>query len=106
MGNSKPSIGSFLINYWNGNGSLWFFPSLLHDAVGYVNLLVIIETHDSPAWHLPGFTGYQWLSICRGEVCASGGVRSFSGVACLIRDDLFSTTTLVLSDTHTKFMWI
>jgi len=48
----------------------------------------------------------NWLSVCRGEVCASGGVRGFSGVACLIRDDLFSTTTLVLSDTHTKFMWI
>ena len=106
MGKSKPSIGFLLVNCWNGNDSLWSFPSFLHDAIGYVDLLVVIKNHECPTRPLPGYTGYQWLSVCKEEVCASGGVRGSGGVTCLIRDDQFNTSTLVLSDTHARFMWI
>jgi len=97
---------SLLVNSWNGNDSLWSLPGLLPDAVGSVDIFVITETHESPARPLLGFTRYQWLSICREEVRASGGVWGSGGVVCLIRDDIFSHTSLVHSDTFARFMWV
>lgn len=76
----------------------------LHDAVGLSDILVITETHKSPVRPLPRFTGYQWLSVCRDEVCASGGDCGSGGVACLIRDSIFSHTSIVHSNTFAKFM--
>lgn len=74
--------------------------------MGTVDILVITETHESPARPLLGATGFQWLSICRDEVRVSGGVRGSSGVACLIKDDIFNNTSIVHSDTFTRFMWV
>ena len=74
--------------------------------MGAADILVITETHESPARPLPGVTGFQWLSICRDEVRVSGGVRGSGGVACLIKDDIFSNTSIVHSDTFARFMWV
>lgn len=71
-----------------------------------MDILVVTKTHESPVRPLLGFDGFQWLSVCREEVRASGGVCGFGGVACLIRDDLFSATLVVYSNTSTRFMWI
>lgn len=55
---------------------------------------------------LPDISSYQWLSSFRDEVRCSGGVRGSGGVACLIRDHLFSKISLVHSDSYSRFMWI
>ncbi len=81
-------------------------PGLLCDTVGSSDILVITNTHESPIRPLLGVTGYQWLSIYREEVRASGGVRGSGGVACLIKEDIFSGTSIVHSDTFARFMWI
>lgn len=74
--------------------------------MGSTDILVITKTHDSLVHPLLGVTSYQWLSICREEVRASGRVRSSGGVACLIRDDIFSVTSIVHSDTFARFLWV
>ncbi len=56
--------------------------------MGSADILAVTETHKSPMRLLPGHLGYQWLSVCREEVCTSGGVCGSGGVACLIRDDI------------------
>ena len=74
--------------------------------MGSTDILVITKNHESLVCPLSGFIGYQWLSICREEVCASGGVHRSSGVACLIRDDNFCRTSIVHSDTFARFLWV
>lgn len=93
-----------LLNYQNGNGSLCLLPGLLQDAVRFADILVVMEIHESPSCPLPGFINYQWLFVCREEVCTSSGVRGSSGVAYLIQDSLFSATSIDLLDIFARFM--
>ena len=74
--------------------------------MGSSDILAITETHESPMRPLPGYHGYQWLSVCRDEVWMSGGDRGSGGVACLVRDDIFRVTSIVHSDAFAKFMWV
>ena len=52
--------------------------------MGFSNILAVTKTHESPMRPLPGYHGYQWLSVCRDEVRTFGGVRGSGGVACLV----------------------
>ena len=74
--------------------------------MGSSDILAVTETHESPMRPLPGYLGYQWLSVCRDEVQTSSGVRGSGGVACFVRDDIFSVTSVVHSDTYARFMWV
>ncbi len=68
--------------------------------------MAITETHESLVHPLPGYLDYQWLLVCRDEVCTSSKVRGSGSVAFLIRDDIFSFTSVVHSDAFAKFMWV
>jgi hypothetical protein len=97
---------SISISCWNGNGSFWSLSGLLYDALGSSDILLITETHESLVRPLLDITGYHQFSACRQETRSLGGIKGSGGVACFVRDSLWSRISLVASNVFARFMWV
>ena len=90
---------------WNCNDALWTHPGRLEEILKVLDILCLVETHQSPNRGLPQIDGFRWEFVFR-QTSRRHTTRGSGGVAILFRREIHNRIEILKKDLEARFMWV